>query len=461
MANGNILVVDDEPDIRGLIRDILEDEGYSVMVAENAEAAREARRNRRPDLILLDVWMPDTDGITLLREWHERGSLACPVVMMSGHGSIETAVEATRLGAYDFIEKPISLAKLLLTLGRALEAGRLKQENEGLKRQLPVLPEPVGASKVMAALKAQLERVAGSDAPVLIGGEAGTGKETIARYLHLKGARRDGPFVRVSVSALPRERAAPLLFGSEEGEHVAYGFLDQAQGGTLYLDGIAELELAAQRELATVLEARSFVRSGGNAAVPLDLRVMAASPRALDVEVRAGRMREDLLYQLNVLPLTVPPLRDRLDDVPELLAYFAEHFATRDNLPYRRFSMAAQNRLRQHAWPGNLRELRNLVQRLLILGGAGDIEPTEVEQALGASLAPPREQARAGNEFAIGYDLPLRDARDAFERAYLQQQLILCNGKVGQLAKRVGMERTHLYRKLRSLGVDFRQLAED
>ena len=454
MTAAHILIVDDEPDIRELIRDILEDEGYQVTLADNAETAREARRNRRPDLILLDIWMPDTDGITLLREWDERGGAGCPVVMMSGHGTIETAVEATRLGAYDFIEKPISLAKLLLTLNRALEAGRLKQEYEGLRRQLPSLPEPIGGGRTMAALKAQLERVAASDAPVLIVGEPGTGRETIARYLHLRGARRAGPFVRVSCSALPRERAAPLLFGSDEGGSVAYGFLDQAQGGTLFLDGIGELELAAQHELAIALEAKSFVRAAGNSPVALDLRVMASSPRELEAEVRAGRVREALMYQLNVLPLSVPPLRERSEDVPELLAYFADQFATRDNLPYRRFSTAAQNRLRLHGWPGNLRELRNLVQRLLILGGSGDIEVVEVEQALGASLAPPRP-ARGG-EFQIDYSLPLREARDQFERAYLTHLLKQAEGSVGKLAVMAGMERTHLYRKLRDLGIDIK-----
>jgi DNA-binding NtrC family response regulator len=457
MTGATILVVDDEPDIREAVKDILEDEGYRVVTAENAAAAREARRTRRPDLTLLDVWMPDVDGISLLREWNERGGLPGPVVMMSGHGTIETAVEATRLGAWDFVEKPIAMAKLLLTLRRALESSRLQQENEGLKRQLPQLPEPVGISRPMQALKAQLERVAAADAPVLIQGEPGTGKETLARHVHARGARREGPFVRVAISALPKASTLAALTGREDEHGVGYGFFDQAQGGTLYLDGIAALDTEAQPELAAILEARSFVRAGGKAPIALELRVIAASHGDLEAEVRAGTFREDLYYQLNVLPLAVPSLRERVDDVPELLGYFADTFAARDNLPYRRFSVAAQNRLRQHAWPGNLRELRNLVQRLLILGGSGDIDVAEVDAVLGPSLAPPRATAGRGSEpFAIDYTQPLREARDAFERAYLTQLLKQADGSVGRLAIMAGMERTHLYRKLRDLGIDIK-----
>ncbi len=307
----------------------------------------------------------------------------------------------------------------------------------------------------MAALKAQLDRAAGADAPVLIEGEPGTGKETLARYLHARGSRREGPFVRIAASALPRQRAIVAFTGSEDGERVTEGVLGEARGGTLYLDGVAELEPEAQRELAAILEARSYVRAGGSAPQALDLRLVAASHKPLDAEVRAGRLREDLAYQLNVLPLSVPRLRERADDVPELLAYFAEYFAARDNLPYRRFTTAALNRLRQHGWPGNLRELRNLVQRLLILGVSGDIEPAEIEPLLAGSLAPQRA-ARGGSDFAIDLSLPLREARDAFERAYLGQLLKQAEGSVGKLAIMAGMERTHLYRKLRDLGIDIK-----
>ena len=458
MASATILVVDDEPDIRESVKDILEDEGYEVVTAENAAAAREARRARRPDAILLDVWMPDEDGVSLLREWSERGGLPCPVVMMSGHGTIETAVEATRHGAWDFVEKPISLAKLLLTLKRALEAGRLRDENATLRAQVDVPSAGlVGSGRAMAALKAQLERVAAAEAPVLVQGEPGTGRETIARFLHARGPRRDGPFVRVSVSVLPRQNAAALVFGAERDGEVSYGYLDQAQRGLLYIEGVTDLDPETQRRLAAALETGSYTREGGAAPIPLDLRVVAATSGDLEPEVRADRFRQDLYFQLSVLPIMVPPLRERLDDLPELVDHFAEFFATRDQLPYRRFTLAAKNRLRQHRWPGNLRELRNLVQRLLILGQGGDVEAPEVERVLGAALAPPRSlRVEPGVVFEIDYDKPLREARDDFERAYLGHLLKQAEGSVGKLSQLCGMERTHLYRKLRDLGIEIR-----
>lgn len=458
MGSAHILVVDDEPAIRESVKDILEDEGYSVTVADSAAQAREARRARKPDAVLLDVWMPDLDGVSLLREWSERGGLPAPVVMMSGHGTIETAVEATRHGAYDFVEKPISLAKLLLTLKRALETGRLQQENRILKAETRVgVVEPVGQGRAMAALKAQLERVAAAEAPVLIEGEPGTGKETIARFVHARSARRDGPFVRIGAGAMPRGGTLAALFGSEVGGTVNYGLADQAERGVLYLDAIAELEPEAQRVLAASLEQGAFTRVGGSATVPLDVRVIGASAIDLEPEVRAGRFRQELYFQLSVLPLVVPPLRERLDDLSDLVDWFAEFFANRDHLAYRRFTVAAKNRLRHHAWPGNLRELRNLVQRLLILGHGGDVEVPEVERVLGSALAPPRAlSANGGEHFAIDYSQPLREARDAFEKNYLTHLLKQADGSVGKLAQLSGMERTHLYRKLRDLGIEIR-----
>jgi two-component system nitrogen regulation response regulator NtrX len=467
MSSAQILVVDDEPDIREAVKDILEDEGYAVTLAGNAAEAREARRARRPDLVLLDIWMPDLDGISLLREWGEHGGLPCPVVMMSGHGTIETAVEATRLGAYDFVEKPIALAKLLLTLRRALEHGRLSAENEGLRRELSqgAVIEPIGSSRAMQALKAQLERAAVADAPVLIHGEPGTGKEALARWLHARGARRGGPFVRVAASTLPRANAGAALFGSEDARGVTYGLLDAAQGGVLFLDGIEALEGAAQRDLAAALEARHFTRAGAAMPAAIDLRVVAASSTDLAAAARAGSFDAALLYQLDVLPLHVPPLRERADDVPELAEAFIQQFAARDNLPRRGLSAAARNRLRMHAWPGNLRELRNLVQRLLILGASGDVELAEVDAVLGAppgaATAARPIPAAAAEAFAIDFGLPLREARDAFERAYLTRLLKQAQGSVGKLAIMAGMERTHLYRKLRDLSIDIRIAGRD
>ncbi len=454
MSSGHILVVDDEPDIRNLVKEILEDEGFEVSIAESGETARQARRKRRPDLILLDIWMDDVDGITLLREWAEGGSLPCPVIIMSGHATVETAVEATRLGAYDFIEKPISLAKLLLVVNRALESEKLQQENLGLKRQAQPVSEPSGKSEVMQALREQAKRIAQHNTWVLISGEAGAGKVVVARYIHAQSALREHPFVEVSVGSMSAEHSASELFGSEEGDRIVYGRLEQANGGTLMLGNISDMDLQTQARLLSVFQTHSFLRMGGTEPVPVDIRVIATTSQDLDLEVREGRFREDLYYHLNVVPLAVPPLHEHNEDVPELLNFYVDRFVVQENLPYREFSIAAQNRLRNYIWPGNNRELKNLVQRLLILGQGPVIEVDEVEGVLQNTA----EAAETGKFSAnLPLDLPLREAREQFEKVYLEHQLQEVGGSVGKLAKRVGMERTHLYRKLRGLGIDFKK----
>jgi len=444
-----ILVVDDEPDIRRLVCEILEDEGYQVATAENAGAARELKKAKAPDLILLDIWMPDTDGITLLKEWVADETLLCPVIMMSGHGSVEAAVEATRLGAYDFLEKPLSLAKLLLIVERALEASSLQIENAGLKQQLHADIEPVGKSATVARLKDQLKRLAQHDARVLFVGEAGVGKEMYARYLHNNSAHRDGPFVDVAVGSISPENSAVEFFGKEDAGKIYPGLLERAHKGTLFLGEICGMDKETQLKLLGALESSSFLRVGGSEAVRVDVRVVASTRIALDEEVKAGRFRQDLYYLLNEVSLDIQPLREHSEDVPALLSFYIDYFVSQDRLPFRKFSMAAQNFLRNYSWRGNVRELKNLVQRLMILGAGEDIEIDEVKAALGSVIGD-TVTSHAVPEF---FNLPLKEARDHFEKAYLEYHFERTGGSVAKLSAAVGMERTHLYRKLHSLNI--------
>ncbi len=444
-----ILVVDDEPDIRQLVCEILEDEGYQVMMAEDAKTARELKKKREPNLILLDIWMPDTDGITLLKEWGQEEHSLCPVVMMSGHGSVETAVEATRLGAYDFLEKPLSLAKLLLVVERALEASYLQQENAGLKQQLMFDIEPVGKSATVERIKDQLKRLAQHEARVLFVGEAGVGKELYARYLHNHSSRREGTFVDVAVGSIAPENSAVEFFGKEEQNKVYQGLLEQAHGGTLFLGEIAGMDQETQSRLLSALESHSFLRVGGSEAVRVDINIIASTRVSLEDEVNAGRFRSDLYYLLNVVTLKIQPLRTHSEDVPNLLNFYVDYFIRMEKLPFRKFSMAAQNFLRNYSWRGNVRELKNLVQRLMILGVGDDIELEEVKTALG-SIAEKPVLLGAVPEF---FNLPLKEAREHFEKAYLEYHFEKNAGSVAKLAAAIGMERTHLYRKLHALNI--------
>ena len=453
MTASRILVVDDEADIRGLLKEILSEEGYEVDVAADAGQARSFRAAQVPDLVLLDIWMPDTDGITLLREWSVTDGYDCPVVMMSGHGTVETAVEATRLGAFDFVEKPLSLTKLLRTVERALDAGRRKRLSE--RAQGASLAVPIGKSKVTQALREQVQNAASSSSPVLLLGELGSGREAYARYLHSLSPRAARPFFMVVAASLSGDPAA-ALFGSERDGKTELGAFDQAAGGTLYLSGLEDLSGDAQRALTGAIEQNGYTRVGGRERLTINVRWLSSAQEGFDQRAASEPFRRDLLANLNVITLRIPPLREYAEDVPDLLRFYVDRLVDDQHLPLRRFSVAAQNRLRNYPWPGNVDELKNLVQRVLVLGTGEEIRLEEIERELAVKLAV--------DEPLVKQDLlalPLREAREQFERAYLQQQLLLCNGKVGQLAKRVGMERTHLYRKLRALGVDFRQLGDD
>jgi DNA-binding NtrC family response regulator len=454
MSSPRILVVDDEADIRSLLREILSEEGYEVEVAADAQQARASRARQSPDLVLLDIWMPDTDGITLLREWSRTPNSDCPVVMMSGHGTVETAVEATRLGAFDFVEKPLSLAKLLRTVERALDAGR--QRRQSARSLLPPPIAPVGRSRAMQAVREQVQQIAPHEAPALLLGEPGTGREAFARYLHSLSPRADKPFVVAVAGSLSDDGAAAQLRGTESAGGVVRGLYEEAEGGSLFLNGLEDLTPAVQRLLLGDIENGHYTRVGGTQSRALNLRFLSSAQPGFETRAIGEPFRRDLLSQLNVITLRVPPLREYAEDVPELLRYYVDRLVDDAGLPFRRFSVAAQNRLRNYPWPGNIHELKNLVHRLLILKGGEEIGLDEIERELSTQ--------RPGDEPLVKQDLlalPLREAREQFERAYLQQQLLICNGKVGQLAKRVGMERTHLYRKLRSLGVDFRNISDD
>jgi DNA-binding NtrC family response regulator len=454
VSSSQVLVVDDEVDIRALIQDILTDEGYGVTVAANAEEARKARADQKIDLILLDIWMPDTDGITLLREWSDTGDLQCPVVIMSGHGTVDAAVEATRLGAFDFVEKPLSLAKLLRTVEAALEPEA--KQSSGARGKLPSLLAPVGRSELMQALREKVQKYAQHDESVLLSGEPGTGRGAFARYLHALSRRADELLISVTAASLTDGSAEEKLLGRETSGEIHAGAFERAGSGTLVIDELSDLGEVAQRILLAALEDRSYRRVDGRENVRIKCRVVATVDNDYDAKVESGALRRDLVAHLSVLSVRIPPLREYSEDVPELLVYYVDKLVDSENLTFRRFSVAAQNRLRNYPWPDNVRELKNLTRRLLLSGSDDDISLEEVEAEI--SAAAPTDEPLVKQDLL---SLPLREAREQFERTYLQQQLILCDGKVGQLAKRVGMERTHLYRKLRSLGVDFKSVGSE
>jgi DNA-binding NtrC family response regulator len=452
----HILVVDDEPDIRRLVREILEDEGYAVTVAKDGASARDAIATRTPSLVLLDIWMPDIDGISLLKEFLEVNHLRCPVIMMSGHGTVEAAVESTRLGAFDFIEKPLSLAKLLITVERALESGESIAGQSVTHHDVLQPVEIIGKSQVVKKLVEQLDRCAKHDVTVLLIGEPGVGKTRCARYIHAAGGRQQAPYVELRTTNLASRRhksGIELLLGSENTAGSSKGCLEQASGGTLFVDDVAELDEEMQSALYGVLTSSTIYRIDGNNPVTTDVRIITATRYDLQQEVRAGRFREDLFHCINAYPVRVPALREHSEDVPELLQYYVSVFADKERLPYRNFTVAAQNRLRNYNWPGNVLELENIVRRLLLMGGDVNVDIKDVDTILEEiSMALSGEP---GESITVPqFDLPLRQAREQFEKAYLEYHLKQTHGSVGKVAQLAGMERTHLYRKLRALGIE-------
>jgi two-component system nitrogen regulation response regulator NtrX len=452
----DILIVDDERDICTLIAGILEDEGHTARRAHNSTEAIDAVRQRRPALVILDVWLQgsELDGLQLL-EVIRREDPPIPVVMISGHGTIDTAVSAIKTGAYDFIEKPFKADRLLLVVDRAIEADKLKRENATLRRRAGGEVTFVGSSTSAASVRTQIERAAPTGSRVLIVGASGAGKETMARLIHQSSKRADGPFVVVNCSTLPTERLDIELFGTDgetEGDTLRVsGAFEMAHGGTLLLKEVADLPLALQSRLARVLQEQSFARDGGKTRVEVDVRVLASTSRTLQEEITSGLFREELYHRLNVVSLRVPPLSERREDIPELSADLLRRVADATGLPVRTIGEDTLAALQGHDWPGNVRQLRNVIERLLILAPAdggpirADVLPSDVSEDSPSVL-----RWEKGGEIM---QLPLREAREVFEREYLLAQVTRFGGNISRTATFVGMERSALHRKLKSLGL--------
>jgi two-component system nitrogen regulation response regulator NtrX len=458
----DILIVDDEADIRLLISGILGDEGFQTREAGDSDAALAQLRSRRPNLIILDIWLNNStlDGMGLL-EVLKVEFPDVPVIMISGHGNIETAVTAIKNGAYDFIEKPFKSDRLLLTIERALEAARLRREVEELKHRAGGEGELIGSSQAILQLRMAIERVAPTGSRVLFSGPPGSGKEVAARLLHKRSKRASGPFVVLNCATMHPDRLESELFGMErDGEGAAkIGFLEQAHGGTLLLDEVADMPLETQGKILRVLQEQTFERVGGKTRVEVDVRVIAATARDLQAEMNAGRFRQDLFYRLNVVPMRLPPLKERRDDIVDLLDFFMARASEQSGLPARRLAEDAIAVLQAYEWPGNVRQLRNVIDWLLIMSGGGP------DEAIRADMLPPDigSVSIAPASLAEGTEvmsLPLREAREIFERRYLESQVARFGGNISRTANFVGMERSALHRKLRSLGISTNERAD-
>jgi len=447
----DILIVDDERDIRELISDILRDEGFSTRLAANSDECMAEINAAAPSLMILDIWLKDShmDGIDILKTV-KRDNPDVPIIIISGHGNIEIAVAAIKQGAYDFIEKPFNIDQLTVVIARAMETARLRRENSSLRRRDVTTTEMIGTSAAFRTLRANLDKVTKSNARVMLTGEPGAGKEVAARYIHVNSNRASGPFITVASASIEPDRMEEVLFGRETpGRGIEKGLLEQAHGGFVYLDEVADMPLGTQSKILRVLTEQQFNRAGGTDKVRVDLRVISSTTRNLDVEISAGRFRQELFDRLNVVPVAVPGLDDRREDIPLLARHFIELFNKSQGLPLRPLSPEAETMMQTMNWPGNVRQLRNVIERALILGdattpigpqdlpGEGPHMPDEGRITLAGGLA----------------TLPLREARELFEREYLLTQINRFGGNISRTASFVGMERSALHRKLKSLGV--------
>ena len=447
----SILIVDDEKDIRELIGDILRDEGYLVRLAGNSDDCMTEINADPPALMILDIWLKDSrmDGIDILKTV-KRDNPDIPVIIISGHGNIEIAVAAIKQGAYDFIEKPFNIDQLIVVVTRAMETSRLRRENHELRRRDVSSAEMVGSSAAFKGLKSQLEKVTKSNGRVMLTGQPGSGKEMAARFIHSNSNRAAAPFISVSSATIEPERMEEVLFGRETPERgVEPGLLEQAHGGVVYFDEVGDMPLGTQSKILRVLTEQQFTRAGGSDKVRVDLRVISSTTRDLPGEIRAGRFRQELYDRLNVVPIAVPSLAERREDIPELARHFIDWFHRSQGLPARALSPEAEATLQTMSWPGNIRQLRNVIERVLILGeSGGTIEARE--------LPGPEQHSGTGEGMVLGGQiatLPLREARELFEREYLLTQINRFGGNISRTANFVGMERSALHRKLKSLGV--------
>ena len=448
---GSILIVDDERDIRELIGDILRDEGYAVRLVGNSDDCMSEINAEQPALMILDIWLKDSrmDGIDILKSV-KRDNPDVPVVIISGHGNIEIAVAAIKQGAYDFIEKPFNIDQLMVVVSRAMETSRLRRENSDLRRREVTSADMLGSSPAFRTLKSQLEKVTKSNGRVMLSGPAGSGKELAARYIHGHSNRASAPFVTVTSATIEPERMEEVLFGRETLDRgIEKGLLEQAHGGVIYFDEVADMPLGTQSKILRVLVEQQFSRAGGSDKVRVDLRVVSSTTRDLRAEIGTGKFRQELYDRLNVVPIPVPSLEERREDIPELTQHFVEHFHRTQGLPMRRLTPEAEAMLQTMQWPGNIRQLRNVIERVLILGESnGPIEAREV---------PGRDGTQSdGGRLVLGgalATLPLREARELFEKEYLLTQINRFGGNISRTASFVGMERSALHRKLKSLGV--------
>jgi two-component system, NtrC family, nitrogen regulation response regulator NtrX len=453
-----ILVVDDEKDIRISLSGILEDEGYQVVTAASGVEGLEKLREELPDLVLLDIWMPGMDGLeTLEKIMNLQPHIT--VIMISGHGTIETAVRATKLGAFDFIEKPLSLDKVLIAVSNALRMKDLYTENEELKRVAGNEHELIGGTAVMAALREQIMRVAPTNASVLINGANGTGKELVARSIHYYSQRHDKSFVAINCAAIPEELIESELFGHEKGAFTGAlaqkkGKFDLADCGTLFLDEIGDMSLRTQAKVLRILQERCFDRVGGTRLVTVDVRIIAATNKDLNEEIRQGRFREDLYYRLNVVPFRVPALRERADDIPMLVQHFIKLFYRKEGRESKHFAPEALEVLKQYHWPGNVRELKNIIERILIMTSGLSITCDDIPDLYGGHSLSPFPCSTLEGPLALS---TLREAREEFEREYLIQKLEENDWNISRTAELIELERSNLHRKIKSYGIDVRK----